>query len=126
MDQPSLETSTGLDPRLSGLLCYILGPITGVIFLLVEKRNEVVRFHAAQSLALSVALIVLNVALGLINSMLFVASIALGGALSMLFSLVYVAELSIWLFMLYKGYSGERYKLPVLGDLAESITDRIA
>ena len=53
------QSSTGLDPKLAGLLCYILGIITGLIFFLIEKSNDVVRFHAAQSILFSGSMIVL-------------------------------------------------------------------
>ncbi|MDP3142898.1 MAG: hypothetical protein Q8N14_02985, partial [Candidatus Omnitrophota bacterium] len=44
------KTSTGIEPKVAGLLSYLLGFITGVIFLLIEKENKFVRFHALQSI----------------------------------------------------------------------------
>src|SRR4030066_891539 len=44
------STSVGLEPNIAGLLCYVLGWITGIIFFLLEKENKFVRFHAIQSI----------------------------------------------------------------------------
>ena len=44
------KTSTGLDENVAGLLCYILGWITGIVFLVIEPDNKFVRFHALQSI----------------------------------------------------------------------------
>ena len=56
-------TSTGLDPKLAGLLCYILSPLTGIVFFLIEKANPIVRFHAAQSIVFGIGAVIVWVAL---------------------------------------------------------------
>ena len=56
-DQPTSSDTTGMDPRLAGLLSYLVPPITGIIFYLIEKRNAVVRWHAAQSIVFGVAVL---------------------------------------------------------------------
>lgn len=43
------KSSTGLDEHVAGFLCYILGFITGIVFLVVEKESRFVKFHAMQS-----------------------------------------------------------------------------
>ena len=101
-------SSTGLDPNLAGLLCYLLGLITGVVFIIIEKENRYVRFHAFQSLAVFGALFVLSLVAGVIP--------VLGTLIGILLAPV---GLILWILLMVKAYQGERYKLPVAGDWAE-------
>ena len=101
-------SSTGLDPNLAGLLCYLLGLITGIVFLIIEKENRFVRFHAFQSLAVFGALFVLSLIAGFIP--------VIGRLISILLAPV---GLILWILLMVKAYQGERYKLPVVGDWAE-------
>ncbi|MDX1660856.1 MAG: DUF4870 domain-containing protein [Gemmatimonadota bacterium] len=112
-------TSTGLDPQLAGLLCYILGLITGLIFFLIEKTNRTVRFHAAQSIVFSIAWIVVWVVLGIVGLVLGQISYTLGNLFGIVSLLVWLGLFIVWIVLLVKGYSGEKWKLPVLGDIAE-------
>jgi len=106
--------TTGLEPNVAGLLCYLLGWITGLIFILLEKQNGFVRFHALQSIitfgAISVALAVFSVFgwVPVLGTIFWVFSI-----------LVYILAFVLWIVLMVKAYQGERYKLPVAGDLAE-------
>jgi uncharacterized membrane protein len=107
--EPSQEaSSTGLDPNLAGLLCYLAWFITGIVFLIIEKENRFVRFHAYQSLAVFGALFVLSIILPVIPR--------IGGPLAFL---VGVGSLILWILLMVKAYQGERFKLPLAGDWAE-------
>lgn len=117
----SQTTSTGLDPKLAGLLCYILGIITGFIFFLIEKTNHVVRFHAAQSIVFSAASIVLWIVLFILQVIFYRISWTLGNFFNLLNLLIWLGLFIVWIVLLIKGYSGEKWKLPVLGDLAERL-----
>ena len=103
-------TSTGIQPNVAGLLCYLLGWVTGLIFFLIEKDNKFVRFHAMQSMIVFGGLTVLNI----VFSMLF----ALSG-LFFIFKLIYLAGLALWIVLMVKAYQGESFKIPVAGDIAE-------
>lgn len=117
---PSGETtSTGLDPKLAGLLCYVLGLLTGLIFYLIEKTNRTVRFHAAQSIVFSIAWVVVWVVLAVVGLVLSQISYALGNLFGIVSLLVWLGLFIVWVVLLIKGYSGERWKLPVIGDIAE-------
>ena len=114
-------TGTGMSSNVAGLLTYILGFITGIIFLVIEpyKNDKFVRFHAFQSIFLSVVWIGFRivwgyVVMGLIWSP-FSGLWALLGLISMLVSLLFLA---CTLFLMYKAYNNERFKLPIIGDLA--------
>jgi uncharacterized membrane protein len=104
------KTAGGLDENVAAALAYALGWITGAAFLLFEPANRFVRFHALQSVlvfgGLSVAWIVV------------MATIPFLGWLIGLVIIPWVS-VGLWLFLMYKAYRGERYKLPFVGDIAE-------
>ena len=65
MGEVKSKTTTGMEPNLEGLLCYVLGWITGLIFLIIEKENQFVRFHAVQSIVVFGAYTVVAIILGI-------------------------------------------------------------
>jgi len=114
-------TSTGLDPQLAGLLCYILWIVTGVIFFLIEKTNPAVRFHAAQSIVVSFALFALWIALFIVSVILGAISWTLASLFSIFWVVIGLGVFILWIVLMIKGYSGEKWKLPVVGDWAERL-----
>src|SRR5271156_6379816 len=66
---PAVSSQTGMSENVAGLLCYLLGWITGLIFYLIDKR-PFVRFHAAQSIVVFGGHTVIRIVL----AMLFVSS----------------------------------------------------
>jgi len=104
----SKKTSTGLDENIAGALTYLLGWVTGIIFLMVEKENRFVRFHAWQSIITTGALTILFIILGVIPVLGWILSIILAPLTAIL-----------WLWLMYKAFQGEMYKLPWVGDFAE-------
>jgi uncharacterized membrane protein len=109
------KTSLGLEENLEGALCYVLGLVTGIVFLVLEKESKFVRFHAVQSIIVFGGLWILSFVLGVAFSFSW-ALISLGFALTQLINLV---ALAIWIVCMYKAYKGEVFKLPVVGDIAE-------
>jgi uncharacterized membrane protein len=102
------KTSMGLEQNVAGLLCYVVGWITGLIFFLVEKDNKFVRFHAMQSIIVFGGLTVIGIILGMIPILGWVV-----GALLWLLAVV------LWILLMVKAYQNTWYKLPWVGDLAE-------
>ena len=102
------KTSTGLEENIAGLLCYLVWPITGIIFFILEKDNQFIRFHALQSIITIVALFILRFALGAIP--------AIGWLMEMMIGLL---TLALWIVLMVKAYQKEKFKLPVIGDIAE-------
>ena len=102
------KTSTGINPTVAGLLSYLLGFVTGIIFLVIEKENRFVRFHAMQSIFTFGFFFVLNVILHIIPFIGW-AMIPILGIVTMI----------VWILLMVKAYKGEYYKLPVIGDMAE-------
>jgi len=105
--EPQPVKGTGLQPNVAGALCYLLGLITGIVFLMIEKENRSVRFHAMQSILVSIVLIVVSIILGFIP--------VLGWALGLLVNLAAVA---LWILLMVKAYQGEEWEVPVLGGIA--------
>jgi uncharacterized membrane protein len=103
------KTSTGLDANVAAALSYAFGWVTGLAFLVIEKDNQFVRFHAMQS---TIAFATLSLGFVLLQS------IPLLGMLLSVF-IVIPASALIWLLMMFKAYQGERFKLPFVGDMAE-------
>lgn len=116
--------TTGMSENVAGLLCYVLWWVTGLIFFLIDKRSFV-RFHAAQSMVAFGALHVIR----FILAEMFVASLTAGtsAGFSMASGLIHLVDLLafvLWIVLMIKAYQGERFKLPVVGDIAESIAGK--
>ncbi len=107
------KTSMGLDKNVASGLCYIFAWVTGLIFFLLEKEDEDVRFHAMQSMVTFGGLSLLNIAL----------SVSLIGI--PLIPLVAIVGFVLWILLIIKGFQGEKYKLPYVGDLAEKWASQI-
>lgn len=103
-------TSTGLPPNTAGLLCYVAGWITGIIFFVLEQRNRFVRFHAAQSIVVFGIITVAGTVLGLIP--------VVGVGFSWIIGII---GFIVWIIMIVKASNGEWYKLPWAGDVAEKM-----
>lgn len=102
------KTSTGMQPNLAALLSYLVGFITGIVFYVLEKDNKFVRFHAMQSIITFGFLFVV----GMFLSILPVIGWMLG-------YLLWILDFVLWIILMIKAYNGERFKLPVVGDIAE-------
>ena len=115
MDQNETgKSTTGMQPNVAGLLCYLLGFVTGIVFLIIEKENKFVRFHAMQSIIVFGGIFVLNMVLSFIP--------IIGWVLGFLISIL---GLILWILLMIKAYNGEMYKLPVVGDMAEQKSQQV-
>jgi len=106
--------------NVAGALCYVLGFITGIIFLVIApyNQNRGIRFHAFQSIFLSVGVIVVRIALSIVFGILF----ATGGfwfLWALFWPLFGLLCLGIWLYMMFQTYQGKTVVLPIIGPLAQ-------
>lgn len=108
------KTSSGMDENVAGLLCYLVGFITGIIFLVIEKENRFVRFHALQSIFVFVGIFILSTVLSFIP--------LIGWAIGLLISPL---TLVLWILLMYQAYSGKWFKLPIIGDMVEKQLDKV-
>jgi uncharacterized membrane protein/ribosomal protein L40E len=107
-------STTSLEPNIAGLLCYVLGWVTGLVFILIEKENKFVRFHAMQSIVTFGALTVLSILLSILSRIP-----AIGILFWILGIIVGILAFVLWIVLMVKAYQGERFKLPIAGDIAE-------
>lgn len=110
---PLAASSEGLAENVAGLLCYAVGWVTGLIFLLIDKRPWV-KFHAAQSIAVFGGLTVIRIGL------LFMSHF-LGWAI---FGLIGLVSLVLWIFLMIKAYQHETVRIPVAADIADSLAGK--
>ena len=102
------KTSMGMEENVAGLLCYVLGFITGIIFLILEKENKTVRFHAMQSIIVFGALTIVGWVIGWIPY--------IGAFISWL---AWILGLILWVVLMVRTYQGTKWKVPIAGDMAE-------
>lgn len=114
MTEGKAKSSTGMDENVASLLTYVLGLITGILFLVIEKDSKLVRFHAFQSILISAFFIILNMVLGFIP--------IIGWLISLLLSPI---SFILWLVLLYQAYQGKWFKLPIIGDYAEEQSKKL-
>jgi uncharacterized membrane protein len=110
------KTKIGLSENITGVLAYLLGWITGIILLIIEKENKFVRFHAAQSTVLSVGLIVLNIVLGLLDGIPII-----GFLFGILSALIGLLGLVLWIYLMFKAFKGDMYRLPIIAEYADKL-----
>ena len=106
------KTGFGLKKETSGALAYVLGPITGVIFLVLEK-DPFVRFHAMQSIVVFVGLFAIQWMLGLTI------------ILAILVPLVGIVSFILWLMLIYKAWQGEEWEVPFVGKLVRQLVKKV-
>lgn len=106
------KSGTGLDKKTAGALSYVLGPVSGIIFLVLEK-DPFVRFHAMQSTILFVSLFALQWVL------------VLTIILALLSPLVGILAFVLWLLCIYKAWQGEEWEVPVVGKIARNLVKKV-
>jgi len=117
---PPVVGAAPMADNVAGALCYVLGFITGIIFLVIApyNQNRGIRFHAFQSIFLSVGVIVVRIALSIVFGILF----ATGGfwfLWALFWPLFGLLCLGIWLYMMFQTYQGKTVVLPIIGPLAQ-------
>jgi uncharacterized membrane protein len=91
----------------AGALAYGLGWVSGLAFLLTERENRFVRFHAMQSTIVFGVLWFVGLSIPLIGWLIS-------------FLLIPPVSAALWLWLMFKAYQGDRFKLPFAGDIAEA------
>ena len=120
-DVTATSSSTGLAANVAGALAYVIGPVTGIAFFFIEKENQFVRFHAAQSITVSAILIAASIAVSVVSAVLAVVPI-LGWLIALALTAgLGLASFGLWLVLMYKAYSGEEWEVPVAGPLARKL-----
>jgi len=111
----------GMQENVAGLLCYLLGWITGIIFLLIDKRPWV-KFQAAQSIVVFGGLTIIRIALGMFGSVIGgVAGFGLMAGLGLLLGLV---GFVLWILLMVKAFQHQNFRVPIADGIADSIAGK--
>lgn len=101
------KSGSGLEPNVAGFLCYLLWWVTGIVFLVIEKDDKTVRFHAWQSIITFGAVSILQIIFSFIPFIGWILGLIL-----------WIASVILWIVLMAKTYQGQLYKLPVAGNIA--------
>jgi uncharacterized membrane protein/ribosomal protein L40E len=115
---PEAESSTGLSANVAGLLCYVAGWITGIVFIVLEKKSIFVKFHAWQSIMTFGVLSVVQIILSSIGAATFIFSPG-WWFVHVLGIIVWAITGILWIILIIQAGSGKMWKLPWAGDWAE-------
>jgi uncharacterized membrane protein len=124
--QTTSSVDTGMSENVAALLSYLLGWVTGIIFLLIDKR-PFVRFHAAQSIVVFGGLHVINIVLGIFffrAGFMGMGGVGAFGIGSALFSLISLAAFVLWVLLMVKAYQHEKFEVPIAAGIAKSIAGK--
>jgi len=111
-EEEKKKSGTGLPKNTAGALSYVLGPITGVIFLVLEK-DKFVRFHAMQSITVFTAIFVVQWVLTFTIILLPVVP------------LITIGSFILWLFLIYKAWQGQEWEVPIVGSYARKFVKKV-
>jgi uncharacterized membrane protein len=130
-DAPGGQTSVGMDANLASMLCYLtmiccgLGIIISLIFFIIEKTNRLLRFHAMQALLFGGVWIVLGVVFQVLGLVLRIGDMGiLVWGLLLVRGAIALILLVFLILAAIKAYSGQYYKLPIIGDIAWNIVNK--
>jgi len=123
--QSSHSADSGMAENVAGLLCYVLGWVTGIIFLLIDKRPYV-RFHAAQSIVVFGGLHVINVIFGIVfgAGFMMMGGWSSFGLTAALYGLIRLVAFILWILLMVKAYQGEKFQVPVAAGIAQSFAGK--
>ncbi len=122
------NTSLNMEENVASALCYVLVWLTGIIFFFVEKKSKTVKFHAMQSILTFLPLTIIGWVVGWLGT----PSVSWSGggywgysynpgipALIYLSWAIYAVTIILWILLIFKAYSGEKFKVPIIGNIAE-------
>ncbi len=126
------DSSTNLKPNTAGLLCYLGGWVTGIVFLVIERKNRVVRFHAMQSL---VTFGILHIVIAIANAVRSWVTVTVPGwdwlfypqwiAANVVFGVFVAISIVLWIALMYQTYHGRLLRLSFFGDLAHKSLSKL-
>jgi len=117
-------TSSGVDPRLASVLCYAGWWVSGLVFLFAERQHRGVRFHAAQSVIVFGVVSVVLMAIGGASALALLTAGPAFQALQAVGNLVWLGAMGLWMILLVTTWRGGGWRIPLAGDLAETIAGR--
>jgi uncharacterized membrane protein len=117
-------STTGLDARLASVLCYSVWWVTGGLFLILERQDQTVRFHAAQSLVLFGSISTLLVGLGTVSALALLLSSDAYQVVRVAGDLLWAGSAVLWLVLMGRTWRGDVWRVPLVAALADHVADR--
>ncbi|HEU0368164.1 MAG TPA: hypothetical protein VFR42_03075 [Candidatus Acidoferrum sp.] len=114
-------SSEGLQENVAALLAYVLGWLTGIIFLLIDKRPYV-KFHAAQSIVVFGGLTILRIGIGIVGGIF--GGLSGLGAIFALGTVISLVGLVLWILLMVKAYQHQNFRVPIAAGIADSIAGK--
>ncbi|MGA3185653.1 MAG: hypothetical protein ABSF22_00955 [Bryobacteraceae bacterium] len=110
-----------MEENVASALCYALGWITGVLFLVLEpyNKNRTVRFHAFQSIFFNIAIIPLYIVVGIFSFVLHYIPVIGPLIIMLMYVVLMIGIVGMWAFLIYKAYNKDKFVIPLIGPLAE-------
>jgi uncharacterized membrane protein len=118
--KPEAESSTGMSANVAGLLCYVAGWITGIVFVVLEKKSTFVKFHAWQSIMTFGVLTVVQIIMAILGAIaISTLSLGLWWFAHILGVIVWVITVGLWIALIILAAQGKMWKVPGAGNWAE-------
>jgi uncharacterized membrane protein len=124
MNAAAERSSTGLDPGVAAALAYVVWWLTGLLIYLLERDSRFVKLHAMQSIVGLGGLWLLGIAIWAFSFLALFVSADAFHLFIQLANVPWIAGVILWLICLFKAYSGEWWKIPIAGDVAERIVGK--
>jgi len=122
--QATQSAESGISENVAGLLCYLVGWLTGIIFFLIDKR-PFVRFHAAQSIVVFGGLFAIRLVIGAFFGAGFMMMGFGGfGLIAALYSLIGLVGIVLWILLMVKAYQHEKFEVPIAAGIAKSFAGK--
>ncbi|MEM1535459.1 MAG: DUF4870 domain-containing protein [Candidatus Pacearchaeota archaeon] len=115
------KTELGLDENIEGLLSYLLGWITGIVFLVFEKHNKFVKFHSAQSIVVFGFFTLLAILAEILKIIPFIGFFIY----SMAISIIILVGIVVWIISMIKAYQHELFEWPIAGKIAFKLASKV-
>lgn len=132
VQETSQETSTGIDENVLAALAYVFGLVSGVVVYLAEQDNDFVRFHAAQSITVSLLVFGVSIALSVVGIVL--SAVAFSGStggflagsigslvLTLVWLVVWLGSFLLWVYLVVRAYQGRTPRIPVAAGIADRL-----
>lgn len=112
--------SAPMSSNQAGMVAYVFGFITGIVMLVMEpyKNDRLVRFHAFQSIFLSVAYVVVWIIWDFISAGLLSLTFSFWPVVVFFSWILGIGFFALWLLLLLRAYNNERFELPFIGPMA--------
>ncbi len=113
--------AAGLEENMACALCYVLGVLSGIVFLVLApyNQNRLIRFHAFQSIFVWVAMLGLYIVVAILAFILVFIPVLGHLLIVLMYFVLGVGGLGLWIMLMYKAYNREKWVLPIIGPLAE-------